>query len=75
MALLVDDLALERIEARQRQIRPLRTLLLTLAGVLYCIGWVAFHVWAFTWSALSFSMAAAAEGWAAAKAARSDGAG
>lgn len=75
MALVMDDLTLERIQRRQAEIRPLRTLLTLVAAALFGLGYAAMFVWATTWAVLSWSLAALAEGWSTAKAARSSGAG
>lgn len=75
MTLALDSLTMEKIQTRQAEIRPIRTLLMLLAGLFFGIGWALFHGWALVWSAFSWSLAACVEGWSAAKEARAPGAG
>jgi hypothetical protein len=70
MSLLTAN-TVDRIRAEAAAIRPVRTLLLSLAAVLYGVGWLAGKTLGVVWAGVAWSVAAVKVGWAEAKGGRS----
>ena len=62
----LDRVPLDEITAQARQVRPGRTLLTVVAGVLFGLGWVTAKAFAAVWLAFTWSWAAVHVGWTAA---------
>jgi uncharacterized membrane protein YedE/YeeE len=58
---------LDRIEARARQARPGRAVLVVIASLLFGLGWLAYRACALAWLALAWCGSAVIEGWQTAK--------
>lgn len=63
MAAWSEEIPLDRIAAEARQIRFWRTVLTTLAGLLFGLGWLAAKGFAVVWLAVAWSSAAVKVGW------------
>ena len=62
-ATLLDRVPLDEITAQARQIRPARTLLTWVGGLLFALGWVARKACAVVWFAGAWAFVAVREGW------------
>lgn len=67
---MLQQATIDLIREEARALHPLRTLLLTLAALLFALGWVAARTLGVAWSGVAWSAAAVKVGW---KSARSDG--
>lgn len=63
MTALLERVPLDEISVRARQVRPGRTVLTLIAGVLFGIGWLAARAFALAWLSFTWSWAAASVGW------------
>jgi hypothetical protein len=62
---MLNQATMDQIRAEARELHPLRTLLLILAGLLFGLGWVAAKVLRVLWAAVAWSAAAVKVGWRA----------
>jgi hypothetical protein len=65
MTAMLERVPLDEINLRAQQVRPGRTVLTLIAGALFGLGWLTARVFAVAWLALTWSWAAASEGWEA----------
>jgi len=63
---LLDRVPVDRITEQARQVKPGRTVLTLIAGVLFGLGWVTAKVFAAIWFAFTWCWAAVGVGWQAA---------
>lgn len=63
---LLDRVPLDEISTRARDIRPGRTLLTVIGGVIFGAFWLAAKAWMVAWRALTWCWAAGSLGWEAA---------
>ena len=62
---VLDRVPLDEISGQVREIRPARTVLTVVAGVLFGLGWLAARAFAVLWLAGAWSFVAVREGWRA----------
>lgn len=62
-ASLLDRAPLEEITAQAQQIRPARTVLTWIGGLLFALGWVTYKTLAVAWFCGAWAFVAVREGW------------
>ena len=60
---LLDRVPVDRITEQAREVRPGRTILTLIAGLLFGLGWVLAKVFAVLWLCFTWSWAAVRVGW------------
>ena len=64
---VLERVPVDRITVQARQVRPGRTLLLALAGILYGIGWLTAKAFGILWFAVAWTGTAVKVGWSDAR--------
>lgn len=67
MTAVLEQVPVDRISGRAREVRFSRLLVTVIAGVLFAAGWLACKAFAVAWFAAAWSAVAVAEGWAEAR--------
>lgn len=60
---MAGSVPLERISTEARELKPARTVLMLLGGLLFGLGWVVARICRAAWSGLAWSVAAVRVGW------------
>lgn len=64
---LLERVPLDRITTEAKQVRPGRTFLLAVAGLLYAVGWVTAKAFGLMWLAAAWTGTAVKVGWSDAR--------